>query len=966
MDYDELNLQAFMDLSDEGKLMVMKHYGTKYHSGRYPYGSGKDPYQRTRTESDIFNAARSHFRDKGLNDEEIRNKFGMTTTQWRDMVTRVKAEEKQRIYKEVQTRIERGESRQSISEKLGISLSSVDNYVNMDASKVNSKKSLDNLSNTLKSKVDEVKYLDISEGVESQLGIAQTKLRSTVSSLVATGDYKVERIFVEQVTNQGSYTEVKVLVKSDVDRAFLLKNKHLIRPVDFYYDKNNSNSIQNLQTPKSIDLKRVKIKYAIPEGQPGHGTEEDGAMMDGCMYIRPGVKDLSLGKAHYAQVRIAVNDSHYLKGMAIYGDEKDFPKGVDIIFNTNKKKGVPALSDDPDAKQVLKPLKEKLNGLNPFGATLKKQAPMLDKDGNPVVNEKLSAKAKKLGYKTPVYENGAINIVNEEGDWLDWDKTLSSQFLSKQPNSVVKERLNATLKKVDKEYDQIQKIDNPVIRKKLLENYVGSLESKQVHLKAAAPSSFQAHVLLPIPNMKENEVYAPNYNDGDRLILIRYPHAGRFEIPELIVNNKGPGKKVIGNKSKDAIGIHPKVASKMSGADFDGDTAYLMLNNSGKFKTAKSLKGLKDFDPGIYADEKGTFKPMKKSSVQGQMGSISNLITDMSMKNASPDEMTRAVKHSMVVIDAYKHKLNYQRSEEENGIPALKKKYQGHVDNVDYSKLERYNPRTRKLEKAILPSEINKTGRYGEGGATVLSRHAKEVHVGGTEVIVPTPDGKTKKVIRNPRKAYVTNMLKDASAYLNPDSTPVEHSYVNYINELKKRKDLVDKEIPSIKMPKQDKRASIIYKDEVDSLKEKLRESLANAPKERMAQVIAQNEVAKIVESRGGYKELENGELKKFRNQAITGARLKVGAKRRPVDITSDEWDAIQANAISPSMLSKLTRHMDDDQLIELAMPKQSNILSPNKKAKAIAMLNNGYTNAEVANLLGVSPSTISKIKSQD
>ena len=42
-------------------------------------------------------------------------------------------------------------------------------------------------------------------------------------------------------------------------------------------------------------------------------------------------------------------------------------------------------------------------------------------------------------------------------------------------------------------------------------------------------------LLQKIPSMKENEVYAPNYKNGEQVALIRYPHAGTFEIPILTV-----------------------------------------------------------------------------------------------------------------------------------------------------------------------------------------------------------------------------------------------------------------------------------------------------------------------------------------------------------------------------------------------------------------------------------------------
>ena len=52
------------------------------------------------------------------------------------------------------------------------------------------------------------------------------------------------------------------------------------------------------------------------------------------IYVRPSVKDLSIGSKNYGQVRIMVNNTHYLKGMAVYKD--DLPEGVDIVFNTKK------------------------------------------------------------------------------------------------------------------------------------------------------------------------------------------------------------------------------------------------------------------------------------------------------------------------------------------------------------------------------------------------------------------------------------------------------------------------------------------------------------------------------------------------------------------------------------------------------------------------------------------------------
>ena len=66
--------------------------------------------------------------------------------------------------------------------------------------------------------------------------------------------------------------------------------------------------------------------------------EDGGIDRDGTVELRRNVPDLSLGESKYSQVRIMVDGKKYIKGMAVYKDDKDFPPGVDVIFNTNKSK----------------------------------------------------------------------------------------------------------------------------------------------------------------------------------------------------------------------------------------------------------------------------------------------------------------------------------------------------------------------------------------------------------------------------------------------------------------------------------------------------------------------------------------------------------------------------------------------------------------------------------------------------
>ena len=963
---DEI-MNDLSQLSDVGREIILKHYGVKRKSGRYPW----DPSLHL-PKNYKFIEDRDEMKKRGLSDNEIAKQMGLSTTVYRSKVTIAKEELKQYNMQRISKLQSEGMIIDDIAKTIGTTGQTVRNYLdeikNPNKSARAQRVQTEAVTQTLEDAVKRSKYIDVGKGVEIQMGISKEKLKSGLNALVESGEYEVHNLRIAQVTDKNNSTPVKVLTKKGVERSEIYKNMDKVRPVEEFAINGDARMFQQMERPKSIGWDRVHIRYAIPEGQKGHGTNDDGAMMDGAMFLRPGVKDLNLGKASYAQVRIAVGDTHYLKGMALYGTEEMFkgiPKGTDIIFNTNK-------TANKTPQEVLKELKKNpeggapIDGPNPFGATVKRQNTLVDAKGNPVYKPGVKD---RFGNKVP--QIGSVNIVNEEGDWGSWSKALSAQFLSKQPTTVVHERLKATMKQVQDEYESIQKVTNPVIKKQLMESFVSDLESKQVHMKAAAPKGFQGHVILPVPDMKENEVYAPNYKNGEKVVLIRYPHGGRFEIPELTVNNNSVARKMISKDSPDAIGIHPKVASKMSGADFDGDTAYVIPNNKGKFKSRDSLKELKNFDPNMYADKPGTFTPITKRYQQTLMGVVSNLITDMTLQGAPSNEIARAVKHSMVVIDAEKHKLNYKRSAEENGIDALMKRYMTHVDKVKYGDLERYNPKTRRLDKVIDPDKLKKDltpGKEYTSASTIISRHKQSVITDGYQVEVPDPKSKsggTKMVWRNKKETYLVNMVKDANVFLGPNATKTEHHYADYINELKAFKNKVDSEMSSIKMPARDPKAAKIYAEEVLSMKDKVNQVKINRIKERQAQRMAEVSSKAEIARRSEDEVLKKDEISRIKQQALNKARSMVGAERTPVTITDDEWDAVQSNAVSGTLLKELVSFMDDSQLKSLATPRANKQMTDARKSKAKALLANGYTIAQVAEALGVSSSTIGKIKAE-
>lgn len=881
----------------------LKHYGTPRHSGRYPWGSGENPYQSLSG----FLSSVYELRQKGLTEAEIARGMGITTTQLRARISIARSEKRAADVAMAIRLKDKGYSNVAIGERMGINESSVRSLLNptlQERAEITA-----TTAKMLKENVDSKRYLDIGAGTENHLGISKTKLNTAIAMLQEQG-YKVQYVKVEQVGVPGNFTSVKVLTPPDVTYSELYKNQHNIKTIANYSD-DGGRSFLGIEPIKSIDSKRIKIIY----------NEDGGADKDGVIELRRGVDELSLGDKRYAQVRIGVDGTHYLKGMVIYSD--NMPDGIDILYNTNKKRGTPpekvfkTMEDDPD---------------NPFGSIIR-QKHYIDSEGN----RQLSA----------------LNIVGskegsgEEGAWNEWSRTISSQVLSKQPTALAKRQLDMAFDIKKEEFDEINSLTNPAVKKRLLLSFADDCDASAVHLKAAALPRQRNHVLLPFPDIKENEIYAPNFRDGERVVLIRHPHGGKFEIPELIVNNKQPYARQLfkDRPADDAVGIHPKVAERLSGADFDGDTV-LVIPNSPKvgIRTSAPLKGLKNFDPEeSYKGYEG-MPIMKKESIGRYMGDISNLITDMSIKGATESEIARAVRHSMVVIDAHKHGLNYKQSYIDNGIAALKEKYQGSSRAGASTLISRASSDKRipavKKEYKIDP----KTGKkiLTETGETYVDR-------------------KTGKTVL--RTTKTTKMAATDDAFTLSSGTPMETIYATHANKLKALANQARKEYLNTGTTPYSPTAKKTYSKEVSSLDAKLNVALKNAPLERQAQILA-NQVVKL--KREANPGMDKDDLKKVKTQALNEARNRTGAKKQQISITDREWEAIQAGAISNNKLTKILNNTDLDQIKQLATPRTKVSLSPAKEKRALSMLNTGYTYAEIADALGISVSTISNLKGGD
>ncbi|CAI3330843.1 winged helix-turn-helix domain-containing protein [Enterococcus cecorum] len=977
-----MEMKAIMD----GDIDVLEHYGMPRRSGRYPWGSGDNPYQHQKD----FLSRVEELKKNGWVEtpENIAKEFGVNTAQYR-MEKKVCLDER-RMDKiaRVESLKADGLNNSEIGRKMGISESAVRSLLDEKA-KARTYASR-NTADFLKEKVREKGMIDVGADVYRELNISKTQFETALYILEGEG-YPIYKGGIQQATNPSQQINQKVLCPPGTKHSEIYDFKNVHTITDYISRDGGDSYEKKFHYPESMDSKRLAIRY----------KEDGGIDKDGIVEIRPGVKDLSLGNSHYAQVRILVDGTHYIKGMAVYSN--DLPPGVDVMFNTNKSKSTPKMD-------VLKEIKKDPD--NPFGSAIKDA-----QQGGQYWYEENGKK--KLGL---------INKRADEGDWSDWKDALPSQFLAKQSKSLAKKQLNLAKEERMKEFEEIMSLSNPTIKKYLLEKFASNCDSAAVSLKAAALPGQKYHVIIPITSLKDDEIYAPNYPDGTKLALVRYPHGGTFEIPIVKVNNKhAVAKKLLGKDVIDAVGINSKVAERLSGADFDGDTVMCIPTNDPKTKikitSTRPLKGLEGFDPKVeYGPEsyKGrTIKLMKNpatntDATQSEMGSISNLITDMTLAGASEKELARAVRHSMVVIDAAKHKLDYKRSEKDNNIAELKRLYQ-----VKYDKNGRirYGGASTLLSKSSGDETVNK--RQGEAKINIkgkewydpsrpegalIYKDAKDLYYvvktndkKDRTTTIKTVDGKKIKYSWDDKEAvkkYTPKEVKDKEGniigYTSQDGSikyktkartqkstkmlevdnaeelvstarhPMELIYADYANSMKALANKARKEMVFAGKIEYSRSAKEKYRAEYDSLMAKLNDAKLNTIKERAAQRMAYSEVA---DKQKTISDMTKGDLKKARQMAISKAREEVGSlsrRDRNIEITDREWEAIQAGAISETKLKQILNNTDIDKLRERATPRATVELSP-VKINRIKAMSASYTNQQIAEKLGISPATVTK-----
>ena len=932
-------------IEDEQEL---EHSGVKRRSGRYPWGSGEVPYQH----EDGF-----PFKSSGdfLSRVEELEKKGMTPTQISKALTEetgqpistrelivyksiAKSERRAQTVATVKNLHKDGFNNSEIGRQLGLNESTVRLYLKEadDAQKRAVQPTID----FLKARVDEVGMVDVGGGSEKYVGpygVSPSMLEAAIIELKAEGyeEYK-RRVDYAVNPNSDNKLSMRILCKPGTEWKDVYEHLDQVEGInDFAIDADGT--VRKIQYPASLDSSRLQVVYG----------NEGGLAKDGLIELRRGLTDLNLGDGtHYAQVRILVDGTHYLKGMARYAD--DLPDGVDVRFNTNKNADVPIMGEKDNS--ILKPIKGDPG--NPFGSYI------------PVGGQYEYEDASGKKHLSP------INKTRVEGEWRDWSDDTPSQFLAKQKEELISKQLNLSLADKDAEYDSIMQITNPTLRKHFLQDFADDCDATAVNLSAAALPGQKYHVILPLNSIKDNEVYAPNYDDGTTLALVRFPHGGTFEIPVLTVNNKNKeGRSTIGTDAIDAVGISGSVAAQLSGADFDGDTVLAIPTTKGRngISTSALPKGLKDFDPKLEYPYIEGMKKLGKEDQQRKMGEVSNLIMDMTLKGADSDDIAKATRHSMVIIDAVKHNLNWQQSYQDNNIAELEKEFKGHYDE---------------------------DGNFSKGASTLITRAGSEKRVAkrkgqpyinqkGKEWYDPTkeegaivfktaPDEERFYTDKNgnviERFSKSTQMAETSDAHKLSSGTAKEYIYAEYANGLKARANKARRDVISTNDIEYDKEAAKKYAPEVASLKAKLNNSEKNRPRERLANVKANVEInermnALIDDDPGMSKADYKKEKKKIAQSSIENWRAAYGAHREQINITDREWEAIQSGAVNKTTFERILKYADQDQLRQRATPKQTVEATTAQQNKIKAMAASGYTNAQISAAVGLSLTTVNKYK---
>lgn len=335
----------------------LAHYGMPRRSGRYPWGSGEEPFQHSGdflSRVEEMRKSKFTYTDedgvKWTGDNAIAKSLGYTSSDFRTVCAIANNERRAVKVAAAKALKEKGFNATEIGRQMGINESSVRSLLDEKAEeRMNQARAT---ADFLKEQVDKKKMIDVGSKANLELNVSKEKMDQALYMLQAEGGYEIWGNRFPQATNKGQLTTQKVLCVPGTPHSAIY-DFGKVQTIGDYITRDDGKTFEKkFHYPESLNSKRLEICYA----------EDGGIKKDGLIELRRNVPDLSLGESRYSQVRIMVDGKKYIKGMAVYAD--DLPEGIDVRFNTNKSNKLSKL-------ECLKDVKSDPD--NPFGALIKEE-----------------------------------------------------------------------------------------------------------------------------------------------------------------------------------------------------------------------------------------------------------------------------------------------------------------------------------------------------------------------------------------------------------------------------------------------------------------------------------------------------------------------------------------------------------------------------------------------------------------
>ena len=189
------------------EMLELMHYGIPRRSGRYPWGSGEDPYQRTRD----FLSRVEELKKQGWTEtpENIKKEFGLSTKEYRNEKTIAKDQRRMTDVARAKSLAADGKGSTEIGKIMGMPESTIRSLLNPKSEErmLLTRDTVD----FLRKQVDEKGMVDVGTGVDRELNISKERLDLALYYLESKEGYPVYTGGVPQVTNKGQQTVQRVL-----------------------------------------------------------------------------------------------------------------------------------------------------------------------------------------------------------------------------------------------------------------------------------------------------------------------------------------------------------------------------------------------------------------------------------------------------------------------------------------------------------------------------------------------------------------------------------------------------------------------------------------------------------------------------------------------------------------------------------------------------------------------------------